>query len=92
MQNSASKAGWNRVLVPAIAPVQGPGNPGGQNHQAEHPHEQAGIVLEAPEAKRAMEGPEVVIAIDLGSGAASATVFGCDLSYDYVRINAEYST
>ena len=44
------------------------------------------------DAKQALEGPEVLIAIDLGLGDASATVFGCDLSYDYVRINAEYST
>jgi glutamate N-acetyltransferase/amino-acid N-acetyltransferase len=54
----------------------------------------AGIVLPAntAEAKSALEGPEVLIAIDLGLGDGSATVFGCDLSYDYVRINAEYST
>ena len=51
-----------------------------------------GVVLPATDAKEALEGPEVVIAIDLGLGDASATVFGCDLSYDYVRINAEYST
>lgn len=53
-----------------------------------------GIVLDAssPEAKRALEGPEVVIGVRLGEGREEATVFGCDLSYDYVRINAEYST
>ena len=51
-----------------------------------------GVVLPATDAKEALEGPEVLIAIDLGLGDASATVFGCDLSYDYVRINAEYST
>jgi glutamate N-acetyltransferase/amino-acid N-acetyltransferase len=53
---------------------------------------EAGVVLDARDAKRALEGPEVLVAIDLGSGAASATVFGCDLSYDYIRINAEYQT
>jgi glutamate N-acetyltransferase/amino-acid N-acetyltransferase len=52
-----------------------------------------GVVLEVgSDAKRALEGPEVVIAVQLGMGSESATVFGCDLSYDYVRINAEYST
>ena len=52
-----------------------------------------GIVLDVREsAKPAMEGPEVLIEIALGAGAASATVFGCDMSYDYVRINAEYTT
>ncbi len=34
----------------------------------------------------------VVINIDLGLGNAEATAWGCDLTYDYVRINAEYST
>lgn len=36
--------------------------------------------------------PEVEIRIDLGRGTAEATVYTCDLSYDYVRINAEYTT
>jgi len=53
-----------------------------------------GVVLttNAAAAKPPLEGPEILIAIDLGLGDGSATVFGCDLSYDYVRINAEYST
>ena len=33
-------------------------------------------------------GPEVRFEIDLGAGDASATAWGCDLSYDYVSINA----
>ena len=53
---------------------------------------EGGVVLQATDPKRALDGPEVLVAIDLGVGDASATVFGCDLSYDYVRINAEYST
>ncbi len=40
----------------------------------------------------AMGGEEVVIRIALGRGAASTTIWTCDLSYDYVRINAEYRT
>lgn len=35
---------------------------------------------------------EVLIHVSLGLGAASATVWGCDLSYEYVRINGEYTT
>lgn len=35
---------------------------------------------------------EVVIDIDLGIGDASGTAWGCDLSYDYVQINASYRT
>lgn len=40
----------------------------------------------------AMKVPEVEILLDLGLGRAEATVWTCDFSYDYVRINAEYTT
>lgn len=36
--------------------------------------------------------PEYTIGVDLGRGRARARVWTCDLSYDYVRINAEYRT
>jgi glutamate N-acetyltransferase/amino-acid N-acetyltransferase len=39
-----------------------------------------------------MRRPEVEIAIDLGAGRASAVLWTCDLTYDYVRINADYTT
>ena len=39
-----------------------------------------------------LRGKEIVIRIALGLGQARATVWGCDLSYDYVRINGEYTT
>lgn len=35
---------------------------------------------------------DVLIEIDLGAGSAKATVWTCDFSYDYVKINAEYTT
>lgn len=35
---------------------------------------------------------EIKITVDLSLGEAEATAYGCDLTYDYVRINAEYST
>jgi glutamate N-acetyltransferase / amino-acid N-acetyltransferase len=34
----------------------------------------------------------VMIAVKVGSGAGKGTAWGCDLSYDYVKINAEYTT
>jgi len=40
----------------------------------------------------AMREKEVVIRIYLGEGLGSATAFGCDLGYEYVRINGEYTT
>lgn len=36
--------------------------------------------------------PQIAIEINLGAGEAEATALGCDLSSDYVRINAAYST
>lgn len=42
--------------------------------------------------KEIMGSKEVIIRVDLGVGSGCATAWGCDLSYDYVRINAEYTT
>ncbi|HEX5512771.1 MAG TPA: bifunctional glutamate N-acetyltransferase/amino-acid acetyltransferase ArgJ [Gammaproteobacteria bacterium] len=42
------------------------------------------------DAAARIAGEEVIIGIRLGRGAAAATVWTCDLSYDYVRINADY--
>lgn len=39
-----------------------------------------------------LENPEIKIRVSLGIGAHKATVWGCDLSYDYVKINGEYTT
>ena len=39
-----------------------------------------------------MRGDHVVIAVSLGTGDATATVYGCDLSDEYVRFNADYTT
>lgn len=41
---------------------------------------------------RAMGGREVPIAIDLGLGEGRCEYLGCDLSRDYIRINADYTT
>jgi glutamate N-acetyltransferase/amino-acid N-acetyltransferase len=43
-------------------------------------------------AEDVMESSDIKITVDLNLGEYSATAYGCDLSYDYVRINAEYST
>ncbi len=39
-----------------------------------------------------LAGDEVVIAVDLGIASGSFTVYGCDLTDGYVRINADYTT
>ena len=43
-------------------------------------------------AERAHEADEIAIQVDLGMGPHAARLFTCDLSYDYVKINAEYTT
>ena len=44
------------------------------------------------EGARVMKESEIEIAVTLGRGAESSTVWTCDFSYDYVKINAEYRT
>lgn len=39
---------------------------------------------------RVMAGAEITIRVDLARGSESATVWTCDFSYDYVKINADY--
>ena len=42
------------------------------------------------EALRKFEDPEIKIFVDLGEGEASTTVWTCDLTHDYISINADY--
>jgi glutamate N-acetyltransferase/amino-acid N-acetyltransferase len=49
-------------------------------------------VLSEAEAHAELEHKAVAIRLDLGIGDATATGWGCDLSRDYVRINAHYRT
>jgi glutamate N-acetyltransferase/amino-acid N-acetyltransferase len=48
--------------------------------------------LDLGEVRRAFEADEVGIVCDLRLGDGEATAFGCDLTADYVRINADYTT
>jgi glutamate N-acetyltransferase/amino-acid N-acetyltransferase len=42
------------------------------------------------DGSRIMQNAEITVRIDLGRGTAAATVWTCDFSYDYVKINADY--
>jgi glutamate N-acetyltransferase/amino-acid N-acetyltransferase len=42
------------------------------------------------DGQRVMQSPEITVKIDLGRGTASQTIWTCDLSHDYVSINADY--
>jgi glutamate N-acetyltransferase/amino-acid N-acetyltransferase len=51
------------------------------------PHDEA-----APEAAAYLKNDDVLVSVNLGAGQHSSTVWTCDLSADYVRINADYRT
>lgn len=52
----------------------------------------AGLAYDASKLSAAMQAEEMAIDIDLAMGAAAAEIFTCDLTYEYVRLNAEYTT
>ena len=52
----------------------------------------AGIPFSEEEAKKVLSESEIDILVTLGDGEASATAWGCDLTYDYVKINGDYRT
>ena len=43
-------------------------------------------------AKQILLASEIDILVELNSGAFGATAWGCDLTYDYVKINGDYRT
>ena len=46
----------------------------------------------APDAAAYLKGKDLTVSVDLGAGSATSTVWTCDLSAEYVRINADYRT
>ena len=51
-----------------------------------------GIKFEESEVEKILEEEKVGVIIDLHDGESMATAWGCDLTYDYVKINADYRT
>ena len=52
----------------------------------------AGVDVDLAAVRRAFEQPEIEIVAKLGLGEGRAEAWGCDLSEEYVRINADYTT
>ena len=52
----------------------------------------AGVDFSEEKAKEILLESEIDIVINLNSGEFSATAWGCDLTYDYVKINGDYRT
>ena len=48
------------------------------------------VPFDEDEAKRILLEKEITVAVDCHQGASSAVAWGCDLTYDYVRINGDY--
>ena len=52
----------------------------------------AGVDFSEEKAKEVLSEKEIEVLITLGDGNGSATAWGCDLTYDYVKINGDYRT
>ena len=52
----------------------------------------AGVEFSEEIAKEILLEKEIEILVSVGDGPASATAWGCDLTYDYVKINGDYRT
>ena len=91
-------ANWGRVLC-AMGYSKAPFRPeyvtvgfqsaAGRILVCDHGH---GLDFDEEIAKNILLEDEVTIAVDLYEGESSATCWGCDLTYDYVKINGDYRT
>ena len=54
--------------------------------------EGCGLDFSEEKAKQILSEDEIEILVSLGDGNAQATAWGCDLTYDYVKINGDYRT
>ncbi len=52
----------------------------------------AGVAFDEGIAKQVLTQDEILVDVTVGQGPASAEAFGCDLTYDYVKINGDYRT
>jgi glutamate N-acetyltransferase/amino-acid N-acetyltransferase len=89
-----SDANWGRILcaVGYGAPEIDPGRIRLQIGSVPIIAHGKAIPFDEKEATQALEQPVVQIVLDLGQGDEEATAWGCDLTYDYVKINASYRT
>ena len=50
----------------------------------------AGVPFSEEKAKEILLEKEIILHVTLRDGEGSATAWGCDLTYDYVKINGDY--
>jgi glutamate N-acetyltransferase / amino-acid N-acetyltransferase len=91
-----SDANWGRVLC-ALGYTEAAMDPSKVNLAFESGHgylqvckDGGPLPFSEEKAKSVLSDTEVAILVDLRLGEATATAWGCDLSYEYVRINGDY--
>jgi glutamate N-acetyltransferase/amino-acid N-acetyltransferase len=91
-------ANWGRVLC-ALGYCGAAFDPAGVSVAFESPagrvavcENGAGIPFSEAQAKKVLGQREITILVGLRGGNAEATAWGCDLTYDYVKINGDYRT
>ena len=91
-------ADWGRVLCAArysgasFDPSEGSVFFSGEAGRIEVCRGGCGVEFSEEEAKKILSGSEITIEVGLGNGKYSARALGCDLTYDYVKINGDYRT
>ena len=93
-----SDANWGRVLC-ALGYTPSSFDPNKVQLAFESPRgyievckDGAGVAFSEEKAKLILGAQEITILVELGEGNGQATAWGCDLSYEYVRINGDYRT
>ncbi|MBR3423631.1 MAG: bifunctional ornithine acetyltransferase/N-acetylglutamate synthase [Clostridia bacterium] len=91
-------ANWGRVLC-AVGYSGAPVDPAkigvtfsSRAGEVEVCRDGSGVPFSEEIAKAVLSEDEITIKVDLGDGDKSATAWGCDLTYDYVKINGDYRT
>ncbi|MBM3262195.1 MAG: bifunctional glutamate N-acetyltransferase/amino-acid acetyltransferase ArgJ [candidate division Zixibacteria bacterium] len=85
---------WGRILC-AVGYADAPSDPDTIDlFLCGHPltRNGMGLPLDEPLMRKALEANEIPIVIDLNMGDGTATIWTCDLSHEYVTVNAEYTT
>ena len=52
----------------------------------------AGVEFSEEKAAEILKSDEIQVLVNLNQGDENATAWGCDLTYDYVKINGDYRT
>lgn len=87
-------ANWGRIIA-AVGRAGVPVNPGTVDIRigpVETLRQSRPVAFDEEAALEYLKGDEHVYVIDLNMGDGEATAWGCDLTYEYVRINAAYRT